>query len=442
MGTNAEDAHRLWAAEKGYGFGRVVWSPDGRRLAYFKVNRDEVTIESRDLKGGQTTVIVSDPRLKDFCWAPDGRIIFSRLENPREATANIWEIRTDPSTAHASGEPRRLTEWAGFTMFDLSASADGKRVAFVRKSDQSDVYLGQLEANGSRMSSPLRLTLDDRMDWPGGWLRDSKAVLFFSDRNGTFDIFKQRIKDRRAEEVIAGPAEEKRNPQLSPDSNWILYLAWPKGGSGLLPHSGRLMRVPVSGGPPEFVFDVKGYPGSAQVPRERWLPTARGYPDFRCPIARGAPCILSETSPERIVFSAFDPLEGKKTEVTRLDANAGDTFWDLSPDSSRIAFGKFDDHNGKIRVVDLADGTTHEVLVKGWTHLDSVGWAADGKSLFVTNWASEGGAVLRVALSGEAQLLRREVGMEVERPVPSPDGHYLAYGEVTTAGNAWMIENF
>jgi hypothetical protein len=32
--------------------------------------------------------------------------------------------------------------------------------------------------------------------------------------------------------------------------------------------------------------------------------------------------------------------------------------------------------------------------------------------------------------------------MEVERPVPSPDGHYLAYGEVTTAGNAWMIENF
>jgi hypothetical protein len=78
---------------------------------------------------------------------------------------------------------------AGFTLLDLSPTADGKRIAFVRKTDQSDVYIGNLEANGFRLNSTRRLTLDDRMDWPAGWLRDGKTVLFFSNRSGHFDIF-------------------------------------------------------------------------------------------------------------------------------------------------------------------------------------------------------------------------------------------------------------
>jgi hypothetical protein len=50
---------------------------------------------------------------------------------------------------------------AGFTLLDLSPTADGKRIAFVRKTDQSDVYIGNLEANGFRLNSTRRLTLDD-----------------------------------------------------------------------------------------------------------------------------------------------------------------------------------------------------------------------------------------------------------------------------------------
>ncbi len=108
----------------------------------------------------------------------------------------------------------------------------------------------------------------------------------------------------------------------------------------------------------------------------------------------------------------------------------------------RIALGKFEGNSGLIRIVDLVSGTTRQVPVQEWTHLDSVGWSADGKSLFVTNWSSKGGSILRVALSGKAQLLHTALGMELERPLPSPDGHYLAYGEVTTISNAWMIQNF
>lgn len=446
MGMNGEDAHRLAIAEKGYGFAQLAWSPDGQSLTDMKSNtgHDEIVIERRDLKEGQATIIMSDPRLVGFCWVPPGNLVYGRLENSGEATANIWEVRMDPSISRASGEPRRLTNWAGFTLRGFSITANGKRIAFVRKTDQSDVYVGALEENGARLSTPYRLTLDERMDWPGGWLRESNAILFFSDRNGNFDLFRQGIKDRSADEVLTD-LEEKRVPQLSPDGNWILYLAFPKAQNGLRPTSGRLMRVPSTGGTPELVLEVKGYPGSARAPREIWLPSARGYPDFRCSSSRVVPsrsCALAEVNGNQIVFSAFDPRLGRQGEVARIQAESSVTFWDLSPDGSRIAFGKMEGDGGHIRLLDLAGGTARDITMKGWSNLASVGWSADGRSLFATNWASKGASILRVALDGQIQsLYKASSSMLLERPVSSPDGRYLAFAEVATASNAWMIEN-
>lgn len=440
MGANGEDANRIVPEVKGYSVERVEWSPDGQRLATLRSHRgyDESLIESRDLRGGTATVIMSDPRLRNFCWTPDGRIIFARLETPNEASANIWEIRTNPSTVQPSGEPRRLTNWAGFTLLDLSPTADGKHIAFVRKTDQSDVYVSDLD--GFQLNSTRRLTLDERMDWPGGWLRDSDTVLFFTNRSGHFDIFKQNVNDRTAAEIIVS-SDEKRAPQLSPDGSWILYLSWPSTNGLMLSAPGRMMRIPASGGTPETVFEVKGYPGSAQVPRERWLPSARGYPDFRCPSLPplSRPCVLGEVNQDQLVFSAFDPLQGRKDELARLDIDPSDSFWDLSPDGSRIAFGNFE-NGGHIGILDLAGRERRVVELGGWDHLTSVGWSTDGRSLFATNWSSVAGSILHVALNGETQLLHRASGMTLERPLPSPDGRYLAFGDVITTSNAWMID--
>ena len=452
MGTGGEDARELFAPEKGWSLERIAWSSDGQRLAYMKVRHgyEEVLIESRDLRGGQAIIITSDPRLRNFCWAPNGDILYARLENLKEASANVWELAVDPSTWKPSSEPRRLTNWAGFTLLDLSAASDGKRVSFVRKTDQSDVYVGEFQGTGARLRTPFRLTLDDRMDWPGGWFHDSKALLFYSDRGGNFDIFKQGIGDRVAEEVVSGPSEEKRAPQLSPDGKWILYLAWPNTQSDEPPPAGRLMRVPVSGGVPETVLEVQGYPGSARIPRAIWLPTSRGYPDFRCPSAAASarPCVLSEVKGDQLLFTAFDPLEGRRGELESLEFGTGrqhhssdsGSFWDLSPDGRRIALGGCEPHGGHILILDLDSKEEKEVGVSDWSCFTSLAWSPRGKSLFVTNWASRGGSILRVALNGETLLLHHAVGMEIERPVPSPDGSFLAYGEVTTISNAWMVE--
>src|SRR5204862_140282 len=190
--------------------------------------------------------------------APNGRIFYSQLESSKEASANIWEVGIDTSTWRASGVPQKLTNWAGFSLWDVTASADSKCVSFVRKNDQSDVYLGEVTANESRFRKRARLTLDDRMDWPGGWSRKGDALLFFSDRNASFDIYEQLVHTSAPREIVAGESEEKRNPQLSPDGRWVLYMAWQNQQGDQVPASGRLMRVPVSGGAPEFIADVHG----------------------------------------------------------------------------------------------------------------------------------------------------------------------------------------
>ncbi len=45
---------------------------------------------------------------------------------------------------------------------------------------------------------------------------------------------------------------------------------------------------------------------------------------------------------------------------------------------------------------------------------------------------------LRIA---ERDRVKAPSSMLFERPVPFPDGRYLAFAEVATASNAWMIEN-
>jgi len=47
--------------------------------------------------------------------------------------------------------------------------------------------------------------------------------------------------------------------------------------------------------------------------------------------------------------------------------------------------------------------------------------------------------LLRVPLHGQTRLLYRGLKY-VENPVASPDGRYLAFGEMTEDGNAWVLD--
>lgn len=421
----------------------LKWSPDGRRIGYVlrRHNPPELVLESLGLDGGPPAAIVSDARLRNFSWAPDNRMFYELVESSDAPDSSLWELAVDTRSGRVTGSPRLVTTFAGFAIRDLQITVDGKRMALLKRSDQSDVYAGELEGNPVQLKRPRRLTQDNRIDWPGRWTPDSGSILFFSDRTGYLDIFKQRPGDEAPQRVIAG-AEDKRVPQMSPDGAWILYLAWSKPDGHTSPQSGHIMRLPVAGGPPEVVLEVKGYPGSARAPRVGFSLTVGGHPDFHCPVVAGPPCVLSELDRNHLIFSAFDPLRGRKGELARIDLDPGaNLFWDLSPDGTRIVFGQTDVRRGLLHILPLGGGPTADVLVNGWANLRSVGWSADGGQLFVSKGSSSGDSLLRVNLHGDAEVLRK-AGMWIERPAASPDGRYLAWGEVSSNSNAWMIENF
>lgn len=432
MGANGEEPHKILAVKEGNWFGRLVWSPDGQRIAYMKFHivpdKLEKSIESLDLKGGPATLIISDPKLRDFCWLPDGRIVYSLARSLSfDADSNLWEIKADTRTGQPFGKPNQITHWVGFSFGGFSVDAQGKRLAFLKADSQLAVYVGEFEPKATRLKTPRRLTFDVPNDLPTDWTQDSKAVLFISDRNGNYDIFKQSIDQDSAEPIVAGP-EHEIAPRLSPDGSWILYIARPKLQSGSSAPM-RLMRVPVSGGTPQLVL------------------TTADYNDHHCARSPATLCVLGESgesSLHKFVFTAFDPVEGRGRELNRIPIEPpySDYSWSLSPDGSRIALTTFDEHAGRIHILALGSGDAHDLNIIGWARLNSMDWSADGKGLFVSSQSLGGATLLYVDLEGRAHALWQLKGILQTRGVPSPDGRHLAVLGGTTESNVWMMENF
>src|SRR6266705_205249 len=257
MGANGEEPQPIVAGAEGDSFQWPLWFADGQRVAYARghsvAGELAFTIESHGVKTGQATTIFSDPRFTSGCLLTDGRMIYSVSEpRPKQNDANLWEIRIDARTGQAASHPRRITNWAGFTLSDLSVAADGRRLAFLKGSSQADVYVGELEKNGARLKMPRRLTPDDRNDFPTAWTPDSRAVLFFSDRNGKWDIFKQALDKRTADSIVEG-TQNYVLPRVSADGASIFYHASLKSELFSWSEPANLMRVPISGGPPQLV---------------------------------------------------------------------------------------------------------------------------------------------------------------------------------------------
>jgi eukaryotic-like serine/threonine-protein kinase len=362
------------------------WSPDGRRLAYIRIRHPSpgvvqwASIETCDLKGANRTVVVrnTDWWLHDFAWLPDGRIIYSR-EEPHSPDDNLWQIGVDVQAGTPIGKPKRLTQWEGSALYRLSASANGRRLTLLKAREQSQIYLGELTAGGTSMNPPRRLTNDEAYHVPTAWTPDSKAVLFLSDRNGSWGIFKQGISQETAEPVVTGPQDIGR-PHLSPDGSWILYLE----GSGPSAPT-RLMRIPVSGGVPQPVLE-----------------TMQRGAAFGCARAPASLCVIREASQDEKHFTitAFDALKGRGKVLRTIEKEPMAFGAALSPDGAAFAMSRYDEPESHIRLFSLSGGSDREITVKGWANLSGLEWSPDGRGLYCGAAPPQGSSLLYVDPKG------------------------------------------
>jgi len=436
MNVQGEDLRRLIPAAEGNGFWYARWSPDAKRIAYQRFRRtpngEECSIETRDLEGGKPTTILSDARLCDAgypWWSPDGRIIYTLTEpEPNQTTGNLWGVRVGAKTGARLGDPRRISNWTGVMPLNRGGTADGKQLVVDKSTFEADVFIAELGSSGRHLTNPRRLTLDVRNALPYAWAPDSKTVLFTSNRNGTWDIYRQAMDQDSAEIVVAGP-DYKWAPAVTPDGSSMTYLS--RAADELTATTPvRLMRTPLQGGPLEEVLKGRGILRQACA----WPPATL--------------CAFSEESPDRkeLVFLAFDPVKGEKQELTRVNLRQPvlQYDWALSPNGSRLALAEFDPREGRIKIIPTTSGGTQDLRVKNWPGLFHIWWSADNKSLIVGSISNSGSTLLDVTLDGRAYVLGKQTLLSTFNTwgVPSYDGRHLALTEYTTQTDVWTLENF
>jgi eukaryotic-like serine/threonine-protein kinase len=435
MAPDGGQAHKLYEVDDKHGICCLHFFPDGQRIAYLSTDESGGSLVARDLKGGPVVTLLPSSEVKkigsDFSFLPDGRLIYSDPCNGLGAGAfdfpcNYWIRRFDIRTGEPVEKPRQLTNWAGFSMDDLSVSGDSKRVAFLESSSRGLSYLADLEAGGTRLVNSRRFTMEEGGDdGISDWTSDGKTVILAQGRNGHYSVRKQSLNSDTQDTIVSTAAGALEDAVVSPDGKWIIMAVWP-GPSMPQP----LMRVPIKGGSPELIF----------------LRSALGG-GFFCAKHSSNLCALVEQSEDhkQMVVTAFDPVTGRGPELARFDLdpnfnqNIDHLLCNISPDGTRLAASG--GPGGPIQIRSLRSGRTQTIPVKSLNRMQNVSWAADGNGIFVSNMTHDGSEIVHVDLLGNAKVLRQS-NTNASFVRPSPDGRHLAIYENRQSANIWMMENF
>ena len=411
----------------------VSWAPDSRRVAYIEHHKvvahsrsgDESWLLTRSLTGEQSQLIFRDRRLApaDLCWTRDGRVLYAcalrpDAKNPR-GDYGVQAIRIDSQSGKAKGDPAPVSNGLGW-IGGLSVTADGKRLFLWRGNTLPQVFVSESDPSTHRMATPHRLTLDENANEPASWLPDSKSILFLSDRDGVWKLFRQRI-----DETVAEVAVEAKNivatiPRLSADGSEILFVDVAGTDDPSMPV--RVMGMPLAGGVSRLILQDPGIDG------------------FACARAPAAVCVYNKVVGKTTAFITFDTEKGRGREIARFD---GWPSWALSPDGSQLAVVT-DGHQGRLQFISLNTGATRNVIIHDWPVIRGAYWDADGRGLLMGSFTPRGTSViLDVDLEGKAHVvLASDPHQQLYWVIPSPDGCYAALNVVTGEDNVWMVENF
>jgi eukaryotic-like serine/threonine-protein kinase len=392
MGPNGENPRRLVTFDEKDEVIDFAWSPSGRRIAFSLSRRQsgsnrQIVMESRAIEGNEQPIPILGnetlERMKDnsqtgLWWLPDGRLIYSMPDpSPNELDSNLWAVEVDPVTGKVRGQPAQLSSWTGFALGSLNATADGKRLVFMKFEAQAGIYLASLLTDGGFVEKSVRqLTENRRPKFSDGWATDNSALYFSLMSNNKWGIYRQAVHDESSEKVITG-SEDYSQSQLIGDGNSLLFLAKPNRFSS---QPSRIMSMAVNGGTPSAV--------------------ATGNYTFRCDHRPSASCVAEEMEEKEATFYDLDPHKGPQAVIFKMMGNFGD--WSLSPDGQRVALVS-EDENGKIEILTRGKGVQH-LHVNGWPVLRYVAWSANGKGLYVSAFQPET-ALLYVGLDSTAKVV-------------------------------------
>lgn len=428
MDVNGGNQHILRAAGTNT-LTSLVWSPDGKRVSCLEVKPTGRTPDvyrfrflTLDASSGSEVSEVDDLPLSSATALPDGRIVGLPWAFPATSHGGeLLELRTDPATGAYRGVSRRAMPDSEDGVFsNLSVSRDGATMALLSASEFVNVYTADVFSGKTpSLSAPRRVTFALAQDYPHAWTVDGRALLFESNRDGKFDLFRIGLEDKEPTGVYAS-AQDSVQPIFTPDGKWILFRRLVKGSGAVL------MRVAADGGGVAVPVPVGGMTGEEQA----------------CGSLPGARCVIRSREAEEYVDRELDPVRGAGRVLARTPNLPHLIFdWSLSPDGRTIAAPNHDTRSAVIRLTPLdgpAGGGEKLIRLEGMRNLSAVTWSADGKGLFVSVNTGSGGVLLYADLAGHTTKLMES--SKVIFAVVSPDGRHIAYPEHVMSSNVQLLK--
>ncbi len=284
--------------------GGAVWSPDGKWIAFLGKLGDKHGLMIAKPDGSDVTVLASPEGTNsplpgtgnEVSWSPDGKQIAYISSTP------------DIRAAEASGDPMVITRYLykpdageGMTRFNdnqrlhifvvdvgtkqtrqltkgdtdehsIDWSPDGKEILYLTNPEpnQDEFFNYDVFALKVADGSVRRITATEFNEYDPMWSPDGKKILFRGTRRGLTDrettmedthvwVMNAGGSDRR--EIGAVIDNRQGTPHWSPDGNSVYFTVQERG-------SNYLMRLPISGGKPEYVVKEPGFVGAFSVAKD------------------------------------------------------------------------------------------------------------------------------------------------------------------------------
>ena len=229
---------------------QISWSPEGKQIAYISSTPDDRAAEV----SGDPLVITR------YLYKPDAGEGMTRFNDNRRLHIFVVDV--------GSKQTRQLTK-GNTDEHSIDWSPDGKELLYLTNPEPNqdeffnyDVFALKLADNSVR-----RITATEFNEYNPQWSPDGKRILFRGTRRGLTDrettmedthVWVMNLDGSDRREIGAVIDQRQGSPKWAPDGNSVYFTVQERG-------SNYLVRLPISGGAPEYVVKDAGGVGSFSI---------------------------------------------------------------------------------------------------------------------------------------------------------------------------------
>ena len=231
----------------------VTWSPDGKQIAYISSTPD-----SRAAEASGDPMVISR-----YLYKPDAGEGMTRFNDNQRLHIFVLDV--------ATRQTRQLTK-GDTDEHSIDWSPDGKEILYLTNPEpnQDEFFNYDVFALKVMDGSARRITATEFNEYDPRWSPDGKKILFRGTRRGLTDrettmedthvwVMNADGSDRR--EIGAAVDDRQSTPHWAPDGNAVYFTVQERG-------SNFLVRLPISGGKPEYLVKEPGSVGSFAIAKD------------------------------------------------------------------------------------------------------------------------------------------------------------------------------